>query len=251
MLFNGANISETIDISANGGRVRFFRNVASVLMDLNDVERIDFNALGGADLVTVGDLSGTDVTEVNNNLASSIGGNVGDAAADNVVVNGTSGDDVIQAAGDASGVGVFGLAARVNITGQEAANDTLTLNALAGDDVIEASGLTATAIKLVANGGDGDDVIIGGDGNDVLNGNAGDDVLIGGPGQDVLDGGGGGDIIIQLVAGDSDADAAAERAWLANHVSVVDGKIVIESGGKRHTLPRPDLSKLVGDAPKM
>ena len=30
-------------------------------MDLNDVERIDFNALGGADNITVNDLSGTDV----------------------------------------------------------------------------------------------------------------------------------------------------------------------------------------------
>ena len=29
-------------------------------MDLNDVEAIDLNALGGADTVTVNDLSGTD-----------------------------------------------------------------------------------------------------------------------------------------------------------------------------------------------
>ena len=69
MLFNGANIGENIDISANGGRVRFPRNVANVVMDLNDVEGIDFNALGGADTITVNDLSGTDVTEVNLNLA--------------------------------------------------------------------------------------------------------------------------------------------------------------------------------------
>ena len=31
-------------------------------MDLDDVERIDVNALGGADNIVVGDLSGTDVT---------------------------------------------------------------------------------------------------------------------------------------------------------------------------------------------
>ena len=69
MLFNGANIAENIDISANGGRVRFFRNIANVTMDLNDVEAIDFNALGGADTIVVNDLSGTDVTEVNLDLA--------------------------------------------------------------------------------------------------------------------------------------------------------------------------------------
>ena len=69
LLFNGANVDENIDISANGGRVLFFRNVANVTMDLNDVEQIDFNALGGADNIVVSDLSGTDATEINLNLA--------------------------------------------------------------------------------------------------------------------------------------------------------------------------------------
>src|SRR5262249_59525898 len=45
LVFDGANINENIDISANGGRVRFFRDIASVTMDLNGVERIDFHAL--------------------------------------------------------------------------------------------------------------------------------------------------------------------------------------------------------------
>ena len=49
MLFNGANVDEKIDISANGNRVRFFRDVANITMDLNGVEEIDFNAFGGAD----------------------------------------------------------------------------------------------------------------------------------------------------------------------------------------------------------
>ena len=92
---------------------------------------------------------------------------------------------------------MIGLAAQVNITGAEAANDRLTINTLGGDDVVDASGLSAGAIPLTANGGDGDDVLIGGAGNDTLNGGAGDDVLIGGPGQDVLDGGPGDNILIQ------------------------------------------------------
>jgi len=194
MLFNGANVAENIDIFANGGRVIFFRNVANVVMDLNDVEGIDFNALGGADTVVVHDLSGTDMTEINVNLASA--GGAGDAQPDNVIVQGTSGDDVVLAVGDAAGVAVLGLAAQVNITGHEAANDRLTVNALAGDDVVEASGLAAV-IQFVANGGDGNDVLIGGDGHDVLSGGDGDDVLIGGPGLDVLDGGLGDNVVIQ------------------------------------------------------
>jgi Ca2+-binding RTX toxin-like protein len=195
MLFNGANVAENIDISANGGRVIFFRNIANVVMDLNDTEAITFNALGGADVIVVNDLSGTDVTTLNLNLAAVGGG--GDAQPDTVIVVGTNGDDVALVGGDASGVAVFGVAALVNITGAEAANDRLTLNMLAGDDVVEASGLAAGSIQLVVDGGDGADVLIGSDGDDILSGGAGDDVLIGGPGLDILDGGDGDDIEIQ------------------------------------------------------
>jgi Ca2+-binding RTX toxin-like protein len=193
MIFNGSNAAEAVDIFANGGRVLFFRNVASVLMDLNDVEGIDFNALGGADTVAVHDLSGTDVVEVNINLteAASIAG------ADTVIVQGTSGDDVAVVVGDASGVAVFGLAAQINVTVADASTDRLVVNMFAGDDVVEASGLLAGAIQLVADGGDGNDVLVGSDGNDVLFGAAGDDVLIGGNGLDVLDGGDGDDVEIQ------------------------------------------------------
>ena len=52
------------------------------------------------------------------------------------------------------------------------------------------------AIQLTANGGDGDDVLIGSAGNDTLTGGNGDDVLIGGGGVDVLDGGPGDNIVI-------------------------------------------------------
>jgi len=176
-------------------------------------------------------------------------GGVGDGAADNVIVDGTDGDDVAVVAGDASGVAVLGLAARVNITGNEAANDRLTVNLLALDDVLEASSLAATGIQLTGNGGDGDDVLVGGDGNDVLNGDAGDDVLIGGPGIDVLDGGGDDDIVIQLVPGDTVSSATlADEAWVEKHVTTEDGTTVIEVHGKKHKLLRTDLSQLVQDA---
>ena len=63
MQFNGANIDENIDLSANGSRLRLTRDVGNVTMDVNGVEKVNFNALGGADTITVNDLSGTDVTE--------------------------------------------------------------------------------------------------------------------------------------------------------------------------------------------
>jgi Ca2+-binding RTX toxin-like protein len=191
MLFNGSAGNEIFDVSANGGRVLFTRNLGNIVMDLNDVEAIDLNTFGGTDTTTVNDLTGTDVTNINLNLGNT------DGAADRVIVNGTSSDDVVQVVGDANGTSVFGLATQINITGTEAANDRLTINALAGDDVVEASGLQVTAIALTADGGDGNDVLIGGDGADVLLGGAGDDVLLGGLGLDLLDGGDGDDIEIQ------------------------------------------------------
>jgi Ca2+-binding RTX toxin-like protein len=247
MLFNGANVAENIDIFANGGRVLFTRNIALVTMDLDDVEAIDFNALSGADNVVVNDLSGTDVIEVNTDLAA--GGGVGDAQPDNVIVHGTNGDDVVLAVGDASGASVLGLAAQVNITGAEAANDRLTVNALAGDDVVEASALAAAAIQLTANGGDGADVLVGGEGNDVLSGGAGDDVLIGGPGDDVLDGGDGDDIEINSFGADTVTSATnAGKDWLAKHARTAGGKTVLDVGGKERILPGADLSELIRGA---
>ena len=69
LVFNGANIAENMDISANGSRVRLFRDVANITMDLDGIENIQVNALGGADTITVNDLTGTDAKQVNIDLA--------------------------------------------------------------------------------------------------------------------------------------------------------------------------------------
>jgi Ca2+-binding RTX toxin-like protein len=197
LLFNGSGINEIFDASANGARVRFTRNIGTVTLDLNGVERFDVNALGGPDTFTVNDLTGTDATTINIMLAGILGGNTGDNQADNVIVNGTSGEDVILVSGNASGVTLSGLAALINILSAEPANDRLTVNGLAGDDIVDASGLAATGIALTLDGGEDDDALTGGDGADNLLGGNGDDVLIGGPGVDVLDGGLGENVLIQ------------------------------------------------------
>ena len=191
MLFFGANIDENVDIVANGGRVIFLRNVANVTMDLDDVEGIDFRALGGADHITVGDLNGTDIVPIALDLRGPNGG--GDGAADTVAVNGTQAQDVFSAAGNAGGVDVLGLKARVGIYGQEQANDRLTLNGLGGDDTIDATTLAADGIQLTENGGlgadrmlgsAGDDLVTGGDGNDTVLLRDGDDTFVWNPGDD-------------------------------------------------------------------
>lgn len=190
LIFNGSNNNERIDLFANGQRVWFTRDVGTIAMDLNDVERVDFNALGGTDAITISDLSGTDVTEVNLSLAATLDGTAGDAQPDSVVVDGTNGADLIPVLGTDGGIlvnGDFlnggGLPAFVLIRAVEA-TDTLRINGKGGDDHIDATGL-ATAVLFSADGGVG---------NDTLSGSPGADTLLGGAGNDFIDGNGGRDV---------------------------------------------------------
>src|SRR5262249_17079144 len=172
--FNGSNIAENIDISANGSHARLVRDIGNVAMDLNHIETVDVGALGSADTITVNDLTGTDVTQVNIDLGATGGG--GDGAADTIVINATNGNDAITIVNNNGVVTVSGLAETVTISNFEA-DDRIVINGLGGDDAITASGLTG--MLLTENGGDCNDVLIGSPGNDTLNGGNGDDVLLG------------------------------------------------------------------------
>jgi Ca2+-binding RTX toxin-like protein len=245
LAFNGSNANENIDVSANGGRVRFFRDVAAITMDLDDVESIAARSFGGTDNVVVNDLSATDVTNVVADLRVTGGGD--DLAADNVVVNATNGEDVATVTGTGPDVQVADLSALVSVSGAIAGSDRLTVNGLAGDDMVDASGLAANSALLTLNGGDHDDVLIGGDGNDVLFGGAGDDVLIGGPGTDTTDGGTGDNVVIAALGGANTVRSATVvgKGWLKTHARTVNGKTVLTVDGKERTLPRANPAHLL------
>jgi hypothetical protein len=150
--FNGANLAELMDVAANGPRVRLFRNVANINMDLQGVERLELNALAGSDFITVGDLTGTDLKTADINLAGGDGG--GDRSADTVIVNGSPGNDRVRVARSGAQVLTTGLAAQTRIAGSEAANDTRILKTLAGDDDVvvapDVAGLIRTNVDLGA-----------------------------------------------------------------------------------------------------
>jgi Ca2+-binding RTX toxin-like protein len=150
MLFNGAAASETVTLTANGGRLTFFRVQGNVTMDTDGVEIVDFNALNGTDNVTVNDLTGTDVTHTNIDLAAGLGGTVPDGIAENVVVNGTDGADAIDIAGNGSGADVTGLATAVSVRHADT-TDTLSVNTLAGADNVLTSGV-AGVLQLLVDG---------------------------------------------------------------------------------------------------
>jgi hypothetical protein len=147
MLFNGAAIAENVTMSANGGRLTFFRLQGNVTMDTDDVEIVTDNPLGGADSITLNDLTGTDVVQTNLDLAAALGGNAPDGVVDSVVVNGTNRDDSISIAGNGSGADVTGLATAVSVKHADP-TDTLSVNTLAGTDSVTTSGVLGLQVLV-------------------------------------------------------------------------------------------------------
>jgi hypothetical protein len=117
-------------------------------MDTDDVETVDFNALAGADTVLVNDLTGTDVTQTNVDLAAALGGIAPDGALDSVDVNGTNGADSINVQGNGSGADVTGLATAVSVNHADP-TDHLNVHTLAGADNVVTNGVAGLIQLLV------------------------------------------------------------------------------------------------------
>jgi hypothetical protein len=146
--FNGAGAAENMSLSANGSRSVFLRDVATIRMDMDNVESLDLTALGGVDTFTVNDMSGTDFQVANVDLQGPAGG--GDGAIDTVTVNGTAAADTIDVAPGGIGVQVSGLKTTTGIGGSEA-TDVLVVNGLGGDDAITVDPATGALIGVTAN----------------------------------------------------------------------------------------------------
>ncbi len=153
--FNGANINEQYDLSANGSRLRLLRDIGAVTMDAAGIERVLLNTVGGVDTITLNDLSGTGVTDVAADLGFPVGTGTGDGSADTVVVNGTAGPDTVHVTSTGAEVAVSGLAAHLRITGSEGALDRLRVQTLAGKDTVSvAVGVENLIIPIVDLGTD-------------------------------------------------------------------------------------------------
>jgi hypothetical protein len=137
LVFNGNNTegsTEDISISAN----ELTRTQGTITMGLNSVERIELNALGGKDNITINDndLTGTDVKEVAIDLGA-------DDEADTVSINGTSGQTIT--ATDNNGViTVSGLASAVTISNFDEGEDHFLIN---GVEVTPGQTVTVDAVN--------------------------------------------------------------------------------------------------------
>jgi Ca2+-binding RTX toxin-like protein len=152
--FSGSNIGETILVVANGGRAKLTRDIASITMDFDNVEDLLVKTLGGADLVVVDDLSGTDVNAVTLDLAAFGGG--GDATDDQVVANGSAKGEVVQIGLDGADAVVTGLPASLRIHGSDGPADSLLVQTLGGDDDATVDPAVSSVIKTVVNLGSGE-----------------------------------------------------------------------------------------------
>ena len=156
--------------------------MAAITMDLDGIERVELSTLGGSDNVTVGDLSGTGIKQVEINLSSQ---GAGDGQPDAVTVIGTTGNNHISVATNGSSIVVNGLPAQVTIDGAEAGQDSLIVEGLDGNDTISASAL-AGQLSVTIDGGAGNDTITAIASNDMLIGGDGNDTVVGGSGSDVV-----------------------------------------------------------------
>ncbi len=107
LVFNGSNAGEQVQILADGTHTELTRDVANITMHLDNVERIEVQALGGADNIHVNDMSGMAVKQVAIDLGSFQG--TGDGAIDIVTVEGSKGNDHATVSSAGGVVSITGL----------------------------------------------------------------------------------------------------------------------------------------------
>jgi Ca2+-binding RTX toxin-like protein len=144
LVFNGAGGDETMSLSADGSSAVFLRSPGSIRMDLDEVERLEVDARGGADAVTVGDLTGTGLEETTLDLGSS------DEKVDTVALRGTEGSDDVSVTSVDGGVDVAGLRPRTRIEGSEP-SDRLEVGTLGGADAVRVSDAASALISVLVD----------------------------------------------------------------------------------------------------
>ena len=236
--FNGANSAENVTLSTALGLAVLDRDVGQVKMALSSMERIELNTLGGADNVTVKDLSSAGVTDVTIDLAGTVNGTAGDGQLDRVTVEGRQTADTINLLVEGTGVHVVGTPENVNIKNADGI-DQLIIKGLGGDDTIAFIGGAPATAQVTLDGGAGNDILrgsggadllLGGDGNDFIDGNIGADTALMGAGDDTFqwDPGDGSDVV----------EGGAGFDVLAFNGSNAGEEINIFANGERSVLTR-------------
>ncbi len=215
VVFNGGDGDDILDASASNVKIYADGGAGNDLLSGSSVPEITDTLKGGAGNDTIIGNKGDDQMFGDAGRDRLIWNN-GDGSD---IMEGGKGYDVVEVNGAIADGDNFELRAN----GQRAEFERLNLgpftldvddvekfeiNGGGGNDTLNVQDLTGTDVKrVVFNGGDGDDILDasasnvkiyadGGAGNDTLIGGSGDDLLIGGDGSDLLIGGGGNDTLI-------------------------------------------------------
>ena len=151
LVFNGSNDAEVMSLSANGSSSVFLRDRGSIRMGMTGVEGLDLRALGGADSVTIDDMTGTRFHQASIDL-SALGG--GDGQPDVVTVNGTESKDNVSVQTNGTRVDVLGLPTDTRLTGGELI-DQLQVNARGGNDTVDVKAAARSVIDVAVDLGSG------------------------------------------------------------------------------------------------
>ena len=136
--FNGADADEVMSLTKSGSLAVFNRDLGNIRMVMDNVDDLDLNALGGADQVTIGDMSGTDFRAANVNLAADTGSP--DGASDLVTIDGSPQADRISLGSDGPQVVAQGSTIiDTNISGAELA-DKVQVDSGDGNDRVTVDG---------------------------------------------------------------------------------------------------------------
>src|SRR3954452_17422640 len=144
MTFIGNGLNEEFALAADGAHAILTRDLGTIVMDTDEVEAVNLATLGGADTVTVGDLSGTHLRSNDIDLSSA---GAADGQLDVVTVDGTDDADQVTVDAASASVQVTGLPARTTVSGSDT-RDQLHVSTGAGGDSVAVSAAAAAAIAV-------------------------------------------------------------------------------------------------------
>ena len=185
------------NVSASGSGTVFVAagvGAGAEIVSLNDVERLELKAIAFYNTVTVGDLSGTDVTKVTVDFAG---------ANDFVTTYASSANNTLTVTATATAVNVAGLPTQFSATNAKG-SDVVEVHGADGNDKLSGATLGAGRILLGLYGDDGNNSLIGSVNDDGLYGGTGNDTIIGGRGSDSVSLGAGNDLYLWTAGDGSD-----------------------------------------------
>ena len=221
------------------------------------------NGQGGADLLDGGDGNDVFIWEGAGSNNDTLIGSTGD---NTLLVNGNGASNIFSVAQDANGlltVSEFGRSVTAGptfnsvIVNAGSGDDTVNVSDLSlvnglllsiqggvGDDLLSAVGSPIGNARLIMDGGDGNDTVLGGLGDETLLGSAGKDVLNGGGGNDTLSGGLGNDTVDGGAGNDFvDGDAGQDTVRGGDGDDIANGGVgddTVDGGSGNDTLSGND-----------